>query len=174
MSHGLKLTLKSWQTHWQTLAPREKVFLQGLAAFVLLAALGQGLWSAHAARQRLQQEVPQLRQQFETMQRQAGEIRQLQTQPAAPAAQEGAALLALAKTSAQTVGLAAVAEQMQLEGGRQLRVRATLSFDRWLEWLAAVQGNARLRLLQARVEAASENADGLVKVDALLALPESN
>ncbi len=171
----MKQQLLMLQALWQARAPRERAFLRALAAFVVCALLAQLLWSAHGARQRLRQQLPQLRQQAEALQRQAGELRQLQAQPASPAALEGAALLSAARGAAQAAGLGDAANQFQLEGPRQLRLRASLPFDRWLELVAALQRDARLRLLQCRVQAGATGAvpaTGQVQIDALFVLPE--
>lgn len=172
----LRERLSAFRTLWSSRQPRERVFLVALAAFVAIALLLQGLWSAHAARTRLHKQVPQLRQQAELVQRQAGEIRQLLAQPASPAAQEGPALVAAAIAASRSTGLTLTAAQLQLEGPRQLRLRANLPFDQWLEWVAALQRDARLRLIHCRIDglegADAVNLPGVVKIDALFALPE--
>lgn len=160
------------RTAWAERQPRERRFLLVLVAFVAFALLVQGLWSAASERARLHKKIPQLRLQAETMQRQASEIRQLQAQATAigAAAMEGASLLAAASTAAKTGGLGLAAAQLQLEGSRQVRLRATLPFDRWLDWIATVQRESRLRLIRCQIE--STDGAGVVKIDALLALPE--
>lgn len=168
----MKQQLLILQALWQSRAPRERAFLRALAAFVICVLLAQTLWTAHGARQRLRQQLPQLRQQAETLQRQASELRQLQGQPTSPAALEGAALLTAARTAAQAAGLGDAANQLQLDGPRQLRLRAPLPFDRWLELVAALQRDARLRLVQCRVQAGAAAPAGQAQIDALFALPE--
>jgi len=170
--------LRALRTLWAARQPRERTFLIGLAIFVCIALLIQGLWSAHSARIRLHRQIPQLRQQAETLQRQAGEVRQLLAQPASPASQEGAALVTAASAAARGASLTLTAAQLQLEGPRQLHLRASLPFDAWLDWVAALQRDARLRLIRCRIDAAAgadaANTPGVVKIDALFALPESN
>lgn len=172
----LRERLRTLRGMWAARQPRERIFLAALAAFVAIALLIQGLWSAHSARNRLHRQMPQLRQQAEILQRQAGEVRQLQAQPVSPAAQEGAALLAAAIAASRSTGLTLTSAQLQLEGPRQLRLRANLPFDLWLEWVAALQRDARLRLIHCRIDGAqgaeSVNTPGVVKIDALFALPE--
>jgi len=166
----MKDTLEKARAAWAERQPRERRFLVALAIFIIIALLLQGLWSANSDRSRLRKRIPELRLQVETMQRQAGEIRQLQAQVKPPPATvvEGAPLLAAANAAAKSVGLTGA--QLQLEGPRQIRLRATLPFDRWLEWLALVQRESRLRLIHAQVE--RDEAPGTAKIDALLALPE--
>lgn len=168
--------LQSLRSLWASRQPRERIFLIALAAFVAIALLIQGLWSAHTARTRLHRQLPQLRQQAEILQRQAGETRQLLAQPASSAAQEGTALVAAAIAASRSTGLTLAAAQLQLEGPRQLRLRANLPFDQWLEWVAALQRDARLRLIHCRIDGAdgaeAVNTPGVVKIDALFALPE--
>lgn len=157
---------------WAARAPRERRFLTVLAIFVAIALLAQGLWSARHESARMRKQIPQLRVQAEIMQRQANEIKQLQapSRPAA-AALEGNALLAAAGTVAKVGGLSLAATQLQLEGPRQLRLHATLPFDRWLEWVAAIQADLRLRVVRCQIDGAED--PGFVKIDALLALPDS-
>lgn len=160
---------------WRARQLRERQFLAVLAAVVGVALLAQGLWSAHAARGKLHRQLPQLRQQAEVLLRQAGEVRQLLAQPVGQSVQEGAPLLAAANLAARSAGLSLAGPQLQLEGPRQVRVRANLPFDRWLEWTALLQRDARLRLVQCRVDAAdapAANPPGVVRIDALFALPE--
>ena len=160
---------------WRSRAPRERTFLGGLAAFLVVALLAQGLWLANSARSRLHRQIPQLRLQLANVERQSGEISQLQAQPASPTPQDGAALLSAATTAARSVGLTPAVAQMQLEGPRLLRLRATLPFDSWLEWVAALQRDARLRLVSCRIDAPAEaagSAVGQAKIDALFALPD--
>lgn len=161
---------------WASRQPRERRFLTVLAIVIGCAVLAQGLWTARAERARLNRQLPQLRQQAEVLQRQAGEVRQLLAQPVRPAVQEGQPLLAAALLAARNAGLVVPATQMQLEGPRQIRLRANVSFDRWLEWVAAMQRDAALRLLSCRIDtgdvAAGGNSPGMVRVDALFGLPE--
>lgn len=154
---------------WAARKPRERIFLAVMALVIIGAALIQGLWSAHQARERLREQVPRLREQVEIMQRQAGEIRQLQAGPASRPP-EGAVLAAAAEAAARGAGLALSAGDIRLEGPRQLHVRAEVPFDAWLAWLAILQRDVRLRLIRGEIEAAQ--APGTVRVDALLALPE--
>ncbi len=155
---------------WAARQPRERRFLLALAIFLAIALILQGLWTAQNDRLRLRKRLPELRLQAETMQRQAGEIRQLQNQVRLPAAAvvEGAPLLAAANAAAKSLGLAGA--QLQLEGSRKIRLRATVPFDRWLEWVALVQKESRLRLIHAQVDP-GENP-GTAKIDALFTLPE--
>lgn len=174
MSNPLNEPYLKLRGAWMARQPRERRFLTVLAVVLGGAILAQGLWSAHAARARLHRQLPQLRQQADVLQRQAGEVRQLLAQPAAPAPQEGAPLLAAATLAARTATLTLAPTQLQLEGPRQIRLRANVPFDRWLEWVATLQRDARLRLVQCRIDTAdaSTNPPGVVRVDALFALPE--
>lgn len=175
-TNPFRAQLAKLQALWLSRQPRERRFLVVLAAVVGCAVLAQGLWSAHVARARLHRQLPQLRLQAEVMQRQAGEIRQLLAQPAASALQEGAPLLAAAVQAARNSGLTLAPTQMQLEGPRQIRLRANVPFDRWLEWVAFLQRDLRLRMANGTIDAADvgggANSPGMVRIDALFALPE--
>jgi len=176
-SNPLKESATRLRTVWMARQPRERRFLAVLAVVVGAAVLAQALWSAHAARGRLHRQLPQLKQQAEVLQRQAGEVRQLLAQPASSALQEGPALLAAATLAARNAGLVLGPAQLQLEGARQVRLRANVPFDRWLEWVATQQRDARLRLINCRVDAVdatgTPGVPGMVRVDALFALPEA-
>ncbi len=165
----LPAPLKTW---WQTRAPRERQFLSGLAIFLLCALLIQGLWSAHQARTRLRQQVPQLRMQLETLKRQAGDIRTLQAQAITPPPAT-ATLQETAATLLRNTGLEFNPQQLQAEGPRLLRLRADLPFDRWIEATATLQRSAQLRLLRARVDLL-EGSPGNARIDAQFALPDLN
>lgn len=155
---------------WGARQPREKAFLIVLTIFLGAALLAQGLWASHQARTRLKKQIPQLRQQVETLQRKAADLQQLRAQPPNPAPSEGSGLLAVAVASAHAAALPEAATQLQLEGPGRLRLRATLPFDRWLGWAAALQRDGRIRLVSCRIEAAE--APGSAKIDALFSLPE--
>lgn len=175
-SNSLRAQRAKLRELWISRQPRERRFLTVLAVVVGCAVLAQSLWTAHAARTRLHRQLPQLRQQADVLQRQAGEVRQLLAQPASPAPQEGPALLAAATLGARNAGMALAPAQLQLEGPRQIRLRANVPFDRWLEWVATLQRDARLRVINCRIDAADgtsgTNPPGMVRVDALFALPE--
>ena len=158
------------QVFWAARQAREKAFLIALTAFVAVALLAQVLWASHEARLRLRKQIPQLHQQVETLQRKAADLRQMKSQSPAPAPAEGNALLATATAAANTVGLPEAASQLKLESSRRVRVRATLPFDRWLQWTAALQREGEIRLVSCRIEAAA--APGMATIDALFALPE--
>ncbi|MBV2234661.1 MAG: type II secretion system protein M [Sterolibacterium sp.] len=153
---------------WQARAPRERHFLLALALFLGTALLTNGLWHAHQARTRLQQQLPQLRLQLVTMQQQAADIRNLQNQPVNPLPTPDS-LQQTAETLLQQAGLKLVAGQLQTTGAGQLRLQAELPFDLWLDALVLLQRDAQLQLQQSRIEASGNN--GQVRIEALLALP---
>ena len=155
---------------WASRQPREQSFLIALAVLVAFALVAQALWSSTQARARLKQQLPQLLQQVEGLQRRANDLQQIKSQPPVALPAEGNALLAAASAAANAVGLPEAVSQMKLEGPRRLRLRATLPFDRWLDWTAALQRDGQIRLLSCRVEAAL--SPGTATVDALFALPE--
>ena len=155
---------------WAVRQPREKAFLVILAIIVSAALLAQVLWTSHQARARLKKQLPQLHQQVETLQRRAADLQQLRAQQPNPAPVDSGGLLATAVASANTAALPDAAKQLQLEGPGRLRLRATLPFDRWLDWVAALQRDGRVRLVSCRIDATE--APGLAKIDALFSLPE--
>ncbi|SMB25912.1 putative General secretion pathway M protein [Sterolibacterium denitrificans] len=163
--------LQALAAFWQARAPRERLFLAALAVFLVLALLINGLWHAHQARAHLRQQLPQLRLQLAAMQQQAADIRALQSQPVNPPL-GAASLQQTAETLLLQAGLKLGAGQLQTAGARQLRLQAELPFERWLDALALLQRDARLRLVQSRVEATG--SPGQVRIDALFSLPEPN
>lgn len=156
---------------WAGRQPRERTFLIALAMFVAAALLAQLLWASHQGRARLKKQIPQLRQQVETLERKAADLQQLRAQRPNPAPMDGGGLLASAVASAHAAALPEAAKQLQLEGPGRLRLRASLPFDRWLEWAAALQRDGRIRLVSCRIEAGQ--APGSASIDVLFALPES-
>ncbi len=158
------------QSFWAGRRPRERALLAALAVFVAFALLAQVLWSSHQARQRLRKQIPQLEQQVETLQRKAADLQQLKSKPPTAAPAEGNALLAMAVSAADAAGLREAAPQLKLEGPRRLRLRATLPFDRWVEWTAALQRDGQVRLVSCRIQASA--TQGAADIDALYALPD--
>ena len=157
---------------WAARQAREKTFLIALVAVVGTAIIAQGLWSSHQARTRLKKQIPQLRQQAEMLQRKAADLQQLRAQqPPAPAPADANAMIAAGMAAARAAGLPEAQALLQPEGAGRMRLRGTLPFDRWLEWAAALQRDARIRLVSGRIEAAEP--PGAVKIDALFSLPES-
>lgn len=155
---------------WAARQPRERAFLVGLALFAAFAVLAQALWTAHHERARLKKQIPHLAQQVETLQRKAADLQQLKSLPATPAPAEGNALLAMAVSAAESAGLREAAPQLKLEGPRRLRLRATLPFDRWVVWVAALQRDGQVRLVSCQAKAGA--APGSADIDALFALPD--
>jgi type II secretory pathway component PulM len=167
----VKNLIERYRAAWAARQPREQVLLTALAIFVVGAVLAQLLWASHQARARLHKQIPQFRQQVETLQRKTADLQQLRAlQPSSMPADRGA-LLASSVASANAAGLPEVAKALQLEGPGRLRLRATVPFDRWLAWAAALQRDGRLGLVSCRIEAAE--APGTAKIDALFSLPES-
>jgi type II secretory pathway component PulM len=156
---------------WAARQPRERVFLIVLASIVGAALLAQVLWTSHQARARLKKQIPQLQRQVETLQRKATDLQQLRAQQPGPAPVASIALLASAVASANAAALPEAAKQLQQEGPGRLRLRATLPFDRWLEWVAALQRDGRIRIVSCRIE--PSDAPGSAKIDALFSLPEA-
>lgn len=154
---------------WTARQPREKAFLVVLSIFVGAAVLAQVLWTSHQARTRLKTQIPQLRQQVETLQRKAADLQQLGALAPNPVSSDG--LLAAAVASANAAALPEAAKQLRSEGRGRLRLRANLPFDSWLAWVAAMQRDGRIRLVTCRIEAG--DLPGSAKIDALFSLPEA-
>jgi type II secretory pathway component PulM len=166
----MKTILEHLHAFWAGRQAREKAFLLALTLFLAVALLAQLLWSSHHERARLAKQIPQLAQQVETLQRKADDLRQLKSQPPVSVSAEGNALLGAMVAAAKAAGLPEAGAQLQLEGARKVRLRGTLPFDRWLQWTAALQRDAQVRLVSCRIQAAG--APGSATIDALFALPE--
>ncbi len=166
----MKTLIERFRSFWSARQAREKAFLVGLVAFVGVALLAQALWTSHQARVRLKKQIPVLIQQVETLQRKAGDVQQMKSQPVLAAPAEGTALLTTATTAARAAGLPEIGTQLQLEGSRRMRLRSTLPFDRWLQWTAMLQRDSQVRLVSCRIEAGA--TPGTANIDALFALPE--
>lgn len=161
----------SLRAFWAARHPRERAFLLALAIVLGLGLLMQGLWASHQARERLKKQIPHLLQQVENLKRRAADLQQLKSQPPGQAPVQESGLLAAAVASANTASLPEAAKQLRREGSGRLRLRATLPFDRWLEWVAALQRDGRIRVVSCQIDAGGE--PGMAKIDALFSLPES-
>lgn len=134
--------------------------------------LGQGLWTSHQARVLLKKQILLLRLQVESLEKKAADLSQGRARPAPrPVPIDANGLRAAAIAAAIAAGLPEIAAQIQLEGAGRVRLRTTLSFDRWLDWTAMMQRDSRIRLIACRIE--STGGSGAVKVDALFSLPEA-
>ena len=157
---------------WMALSLRERTYLSALIMFVGVALLAQALWSSHQARVLLKKQIPLLRLQVESLGKKAAELSQLRARPAPrPTPIDANGLRAEAIAAANAAGLPEIASQIQLEGAGRVRLRTTLSFDRWIVWSATMQRDSRIRLIACTIE--STGGSGMVKVDALFSLPDA-
>lgn len=128
---------------WRRRAPRERRALALAAGVCALAAWGQLLWSAEAARQRLEPALARLEQAAALARATAAEMEQGRTAGApAPAARVAAELPALPGLSVEAVA------------ADRYRVRGTVDFAAWLHWSAGLLRDARLAVVSARLAAA--------------------
>lgn len=168
----MKNLVSRGQLFWAARSPRERTYLYALMIIVGAAILAQALWTSHQARVLLKKQIPLLRLQVESLEKKAADLSQLRARPApSPTPIDANGLRAAAIAAANAAGLPEIASQIQLEGAGRVRLRTTLSFDRWLAWTATMQRDNRIRLIACRIE--STGGSGVVKIDALFSLPEA-
>lgn len=149
--------------HWHgRLQPRERRALL-IAALVLASAavLMSADWLL-AERARLARQLPTLRAAHALMQQDSEELARLRALPAAarrPAAEIGRTAAAAAEARGLALDIEAAADGLHVGGSANL---AAL-----VDWLAAVQADAGLRVQRLRLD-----ADG--RIEAVLALPDAD
>lgn len=128
-------------------SPNEQRALRwGAIALAALALWAINDWASQQ-RQRLQRSLPVLSAQLDSMRTAIPQIQRLRDAPTpnapSPDAQK-AALIAAARASSLSLEIAP-------DGNSGFSVRGQVDFDRWVEWLAQVQRDQRLRVARANV-----------------------
>ncbi len=140
---------------------RRRLLLIGLALVGLLGVLALAL---APARERMRRQVLEAEQDLSALQAQAGEARRLSA--LAPAAALGAEpALPELQALATRAGLGDLSTGLRREPTGEIRLEATLSFDRWVQWVGQVHRSTAWRVISCRV--LSTEQPGWVKVDAV-------
>lgn len=149
------------RTLWRQRSDRERVWIARIGILVGLALLA-ALWlQAERTRERLAQELPQLRASIAALERNAEEVRRLRTAPAAaPAAPTP--LAALATNAGGVPG----AQIVVLDERRVRLTGADVAFATLLEWLGSARVTHGMRVEAARLESLSP---GRVRAELTLA-----
>lgn len=133
-------------TYRQRSPSEQRTLRWGAIALLVLALWAINDWASQQ-RQRLQRSLPVLSTQLDSMRTAIAQIHRLRDAPTptppAPDAQK-AALIAAARASG--LGL-----EITADGNSGFSVRGQVDFDRWVEWLAQVQHEQRLRLARANI-----------------------
>jgi len=149
---------------WGSRAPRERVVIAALAAFLGAASYLLVLYSADRGRGQLRTSVATLRTQAALLDQHAGEHQRLRATPAPPASPTD--LRTLVQARADAARLSGALTRIDTPDADHVQVTfGALSFADWLGWIAALQSQ-QVRLEAARVEALS--ATGMVSVTATL------
>jgi type II secretory pathway component PulM len=151
------------QAAWGQRAPGEKRTLLIGAGLLLLAVLGQLIWTAQHERERLRQQLPKQAQQLETVQAGAREWQRLATLPARQAGAVSDSARQQMVASAQALGLVGQWRDMN-----NFSLRGQCSFDAWVKWLGEMQRNYGLTVTSAKV---GKMGAGVVSVEAELSPP---
>ncbi|MEA5097977.1 MAG: type II secretion system protein GspM [Burkholderiaceae bacterium] len=154
-----------WSAYWEARSTRERLILAAGATVVILGILYPLLIdSALSGRERMEQRLPQLRQQAALMQGMAREVTALSGK-AAPAAtltkQDIEATLAGKALRAQSVAVASDTVRLQL---------SSASYPALLGWLEQMQKSSQLTVIEAKVVALEQ--PGMVDVTLTLRQPK--
>ena len=149
---------------WEERSARERAFLAAGALLVAGAALYGLLWEpALKANARLDTALPRLRAQAEDMRAQQKEI--LLLRKTAASASPAADLRALLRASAARGAMAGTAHSLEWTSTERVAfAAAAVDFDRWLQWVSAVQRELGIRLESCAIGALSE--PGMVRIEA--------
>ena len=150
---------------WESRAPRERLVIAALAAFLGAASYILVLYSADRGRGQLRTSVAKLRTQATLLDQQAAEHERLRATPAPPASPTD--LRTLVQARADAAHLSGALTRIDVPDADHVQIAfGAVAFADWLGWIAALESQ-HVRLEAARIEALA--APGLVGVTATFA-----
>jgi len=154
---------------WQARAPRERLVIAVLAAFLAVLLYVGFVQSASLARIQLEKSVSRLRAEAVLLNRSADEIVRLRALPAAIQPAPVPDLRALMQLRVDAAGFGGSLRSIEPLDAGQVRVTfGAVPFVDWLAWVEALQAQ-QVRLDTTRVEALA--TPGMVSVTATFARP---
>ena len=155
---------------WQQINSRERLVISGGALLLLIIIAYFYLWQPLSQeRLRLRASLPQLKLSAAQMRANVDEVMRLKAN-LNQAPQSAQSLRTVLEQSATAFKLRENLSQLNIEGENRIRLSMTsVPFDDWIQWLAQLQTQHRIRLESCRV--AGLPAPGMVKVDAVLIGP---
>jgi general secretion pathway protein M len=149
--------MKDW---FIALAPRERLMLGAMAAFIVLAVLYLGVWEPlHAGVARLRQQVTQQRELVGWLNDTAPEIRALRsaTHRSAAAGKKDKSLLTVVDKTSKAAGMAGMLKRIQPEGNSAVQVWVSdATFDDMLGWLYRLQNRYGIAVKTVNVDPADQ------------------
>ena len=163
--------LQTARTFWTQINSRERLVIVGGALLLLIVIVYFYLWQPLSQeRLRLRASLPQLKLSAAQMRANVDEVTRLKAN-LNQAPQSAQSLRTLLEQSAAAYKLRDNLSQINTEGDNRIRLRlGSVPFDDWIQWLAQLQTQYRIRLESCRVEGLPQ--PGMVKVDAVLIGPE--
>lgn len=154
---------QSLQRRWSTLDPSLQRLLRWAAPSLLLVAIWSLVWvPCQAERHRLQQELPQLRQQLASMKGEAAALRQA----APPSSAEAMGLPGIGQLESGLQQLGLGHGQWQGAGPQwQLQLHA-VSYSAWIQWVRNIADQYHLHVVKAAIR--TMPGSGIVDVDAVI------
>lgn len=155
------------RTFWQQINPRERLVISGGALLLLIIIVYFYLWQPLSQeRLRLRASLPQLKLSAAQMRANVDEVMRLKAN-LNQAPQSAQSLHTMLEQSAAAYKLRESMSQLNTEGDNRIRLSmASVPFDDWIQWLAQLQTQYRIRLESCRVEGLAQ--PGMVKVEAVL------
>jgi len=152
------LGVGGWRARWAGLAPRERALVGGAVVLVVLALLwGVAIAPAWRTLRSAPAERARLETQWQTMQRQAAEVRALRE---APPLAPGLAVQAL-QAATERLGPAA---RLTLQGDRAVLTVTALPGPALMQWLAESRRGARAQPVELRLSRDGDGYTGTVIV----------
>ena len=160
--------LQTARTFWTQINSRERLVIVGGALMLMIVIVYFYLWQPLSQeRLRLRASLPQLKLSAAQMRANVGEVMQLKANlNQAPLSAQS--LRTMLEQSAAAYKLRDNLSQIDADGDNRIRLRlASVPFDDWIQWLAQLQTQYRMRLESCRVEGLAQ--PGIVKIQAVLA-----
>ena len=160
--------LQTARTFWTQINSRERLVIVGGALLLLIVIVYFYLWQPLSQeRLRLRARLPQLKLSATQMRANVDEVMRLKAN-LNQAPQSAQSLRTLLEQSAAAYKLRDNLSQINTEGDNRIRLSlGSVPFDDWIQWLAQLQTQYRMRLESCRVEGLAQ--PGIVKIQAVLA-----
>lgn len=163
------MTLDKLNAMFKGLPERERRALVILALVLAVAAVVQIAWSAHEATARLRVQLPILENKLALVRQAEKSVQDNRARPPVRM-YEGDALLQRAVELAKPRITTLQAGALTQDGARGIGFHATVSFDAWVDFVAAVHRELALRLVSCEV---APSSGGQVQVRAKFALADA-
>ncbi|MGW8247836.1 MAG: type II secretion system protein GspM [Acidiferrobacterales bacterium] len=164
----MKQLLAKLEAYWSTLEDNDRSALTigGVVAFILLVG-GLVILPAVDSYRELQDKLPQMRTQLETVRAQSLEVKRLRSSPSVQ--RSGESILSLLESSTNLHGIKSQVESLTPQPNHVAAIRfKNVEYSRLIKWMAGLRSQYHLQVSEAEFSRASSPGT----VDAYLLFPD--